>query len=542
MSRFKKDYNSFLIETNMSIHKITRLDANKLYDKVFLDYDAVTMRELCLTDLFFLLTRGCKRKDMNNDWCYARCREVEANPDGYLDLWAREHFKSSIITFGLTIKDILNNPELTICILSHTNPIAKAFLNQIKREFEVNTFLQNLFPEVLYKNPSKEAPRWSLDAGIIIKRKGNPKESTIEASGLVDGQPTSKHYNILIYDDVVTRESVSTPEMIEKVTEAFSLSLNLGGQNCKRRYIGTRYNHADTYKTIMDRGTAIPRIYPATKDGTIEGEPVLLTKEALLDKLRDMGSYVFASQLLQNPTADKAMGFKQEWIEYYDIIRRAEKWNIYILVDPASEKKKNNDYTVITVIGLGQDKNYYLLDAVRDRLNLTERTTKLFDLVRRWNPLSVGYEKYGMQADIEHIKYVQEQEGYRFNIVPLGGQMGKLDRIRRLVPLFENKRFYLPRRLLYVGQDMKGYDFISQFVGEYIDFPVSAHDDMLDCVARITDETLMAVFPQVMETIPLNVPIDNQVYDPLSLKVVPANTNYVPNRNSQTFREAITRR
>ena len=41
----------------------------------------------------------------------------------------------------------------------------------------------------------------------------------------------------------------------------------------------------------------------------------------------------------------------------------------YILVDPASEKKKDNDYTAMVVIGLGADDNYYILDIVRDRLN-----------------------------------------------------------------------------------------------------------------------------------------------------------------------------
>lgn len=476
------------------------------------------MRTLCLNDLFFLLTIGCKRKDLNRDWLYARCREVEANPDGHLDLWAREHYKSSIITFGKTIQDILNDPESTIGIFSHTRPIAKAFLVQIKREFEINTFLQNLFPEVLYKNPAKESSRWSLDDGIIVKRKSNPKESTIEAWGLVDGQPTSKHYSILVYDDVVTRESVSTPEMIAKVTEAFGLSLNLAGKDCRKRYIGTRYHHADTYKTIMERGTATPRIYPATEDGTIEGKPVLLTRQQLDEKLRDMGSYVFASQLLQNPTADKAQGFRLEWLMYYDLLRKADKWNIYILVDPASEKKKSSDYTVIAVIGLGLDNNYYLLDAVRDRMNLTERTKTLFSLVRKWHPLSVGYEKYGMQSDIEHIKYVQEQEGYRFNIVELGGSMPKNDRIRRLVPIFEQRRFYLPRRLIYVGHDSKAYDFVKKFVDEeFLDFPVSGHDDMLDCASRIVDEALAASFPKHLEEIPLNIPLVQEVYDPFVL-------------------------
>jgi hypothetical protein len=32
--------------------------------------------------------------------------------------------KSTIITFGLTIQDVLNNPELTVCNFSHTRGIA----------------------------------------------------------------------------------------------------------------------------------------------------------------------------------------------------------------------------------------------------------------------------------------------------------------------------------------------------------------------------------------------------------------------------------
>jgi hypothetical protein len=55
------------------------------------------------------------------------------------------------------------------------------------------------------------------------------------------------------------------------------------------------------------------------------------------------------------------------------------------------------------VIGLAPDENFYLLDAVRDRLNLTERGDKLFGMHRKWRPERVGYEKYGMQADIEYI-------------------------------------------------------------------------------------------------------------------------------------------
>jgi predicted DNA-binding protein YlxM (UPF0122 family) len=88
----------------------------RLYAEVLEKKDTEAMRRLCKEDLFFLIFIACKRRDINKQWIYDRCREVEEHPDGYLDLWAREHYKSTIITFGKTIQDILNDPETTIGI------------------------------------------------------------------------------------------------------------------------------------------------------------------------------------------------------------------------------------------------------------------------------------------------------------------------------------------------------------------------------------------------------------------------------------------
>lgn len=456
-------------------------------------------KHLAKTDLFFLLWFLCARKDMFKPWVLERCREVQKSPNGHLDLWAREHYKSTIITFGLTLQTILNDPEITIGIFSHTRPIAKGFLRQIKRELEANHLLIKLFPEVLYERPAKEAQKWSEDEGIVVKRKGNPKESTVEAWGLVDGQPIGKHYRVRIYDDVVTPASVTTPDMINKTTEAWELSSNLGVEGGIARYIGTRYHFNDTYRLMMQRGVVAPRIHPATRDGSATGEPVLMSKEELAKRRREQGSFVFASQMLLNPIADEAQGFKRDWIVWHKDAQGGGM-NKYILVDPASEKKKGSDFTAMWVIGLGPDENYYVLDVVRDRMNLTERADILFRLHKKHKPLRVGYEKYGMMADIEHIRYRMARESYHFDIVELGGQQPKNDRIRRLIPLFENRRIFLPESRYYTGYDGRTQDLIEVFLSEeYEAFPVGIHDDMLDAMARILEEDLGCVFPQIIE-------------------------------------------
>ncbi|WP_282456912.1 hypothetical protein, partial [Mycoplasmopsis arginini] len=120
------------------------------------------------------------RVDALHPWLYARCREVEKDPDNYLDLWAREHYKSSIITFAGTIQEIIRDPEITIGIFSHTKGVALKFWQQIKQELESNQLLVRAFPEIFYANPTKDSPRWSDQKGLCVKRKTNPKEATIE--------------------------------------------------------------------------------------------------------------------------------------------------------------------------------------------------------------------------------------------------------------------------------------------------------------------------------------------------------------------------
>ena len=438
-------------------------------------------------------------------WILERCREVQENPDGYLDLWSREHYKSTIITFGKTIQDLLNDSNRTFGIFSHTRPMAKDFLRQIKREFETNTWLKKAFPDVLWEKPERDAPKWSEDEGIILRRGSNPKEASVEAWGVVDGQPIGKHFWGLVYDDIVVKQSVTTPEMLQKTSEMMELSYSLGSDGGVRRAIGTRYHFNDAYRTMIDRESFAARIRLATHDGTMTGNLAIWSRELLQEKRRDFGPYTFACQIMQNPVADDVMGFKREWMQFYDEepAEIRESLNVYLLVDAANSKKKGSDYTVIWAIGLGGDQNAYVLDILRDRLNLTERAEKIMELHRKWKPIAVRYESYGMQGDVEHIQHVQKSNRYRFNIDIVGGQTPKNDRIRRLMPWYENGRFYFPKTLIYRDYEGVARDMVGIFLeDEFVAFPVSVHDDMLDSQARLLEPDLPLSWPKGEKTDP----------------------------------------
>jgi len=448
-----------------------------------------TYRELCRNDLFFLLHFGLERTDVNHPWIVERIREAERNRADTLDLWAREHYKSTIRTYAQPLQDLIRNPEERIAIFSHTRPIAKGFLRQIKQTLESDVPLKRWFPDVFYRDPKKQAPKWSEDDGIMVKRRSTAKEASIEAWGLVDGQPTSKHFTIRIYDDVVTKESVTTPEQIKKTLEAYELSHSLGTDGGIKRVVGTHYHFADLYMTLRKKPGYKVSVHPATHDGKETGTPVLLSRERLNELRREQGVYVFSCQQLLNPVADENQTFRLEWLNYYG--RLPSPLNKYLLVDPANEKKETSDYTVMAVIGVSASEDYFLVDMVRDRLNLTERWYALRNLWLEHRPLRVGYEKYGKDADISYMKEKQRKESIYFAITPLGGQMKKEDRIRRLVPLFEEGRFWLPERMVKDSRDL-----IKEFVEEeYVPFPYCVHDDMLDCIARIMEADMAVCAP-----------------------------------------------
>lgn len=463
------------------------------------------VRALCLNDLYYLLVKVCGRKDMlpcknrpgfvDNQFMFNRCREVETNPDGYLDLWGREHGKSSIVTFGLTIQDILKDPEVTFGLFSHTRPIAKAFLRQIMREFAENRVLQAAFPDILYADV-RMYQKFSEDDGIIVKRKTNPNMATIEAWGLVDGQPTSKHFQKLLYDDIVVQGSVSNPEMIQKTMTALEQSYNLGvTPGGVRRFVGTRWHFNDAYRTITDRQTVELRSYPGKIGGTEDGKSIYWDEETHLQKRRDMGPYTYAAQILLNPKADAMQGFKREWLREYKNLKN-DKLNWYLLVDAASSKKKGSDYTSMWAVGLGTDQNYYCIPLVRDRLNLKERSDALFAAHREYKPKQTRYEKYGLMSDIEHMQSRMELENYRFRIEEVAGQTSKTDRIKRLLPLFEAGRIWIAKSRYVTDWQKIPVDLIHAFIEEeYMAFPVGLHDDMLDALSRIAEPDLKLVWP-----------------------------------------------
>lgn len=440
------------------------------------------MRHLCKTDIYFLSFFVLDQDFYYNDFAFDFCRKISENP---WQLWlvARGHLKSLTITVAHNIQLILNNPDIAIAIPSYNMKTAKSFVRQIKIILESNALLKGLFPEILYSNPSTQSPKWSEQEGLVVKRKTTRKEPTVMGFGLVDGQATGYHFDVLSFDDVVTQDSVTSPEMIQKTTERWQLSDNIGMPSTMKKYCGTRYHYFDTYAEVQ-KVTPTTTI-PATDNGEIDGNPVFLTREELDKKLADQGRYIFSAQMLLKPVAREDQKFRMEDFRYYDELPRL---NYYIAVDPANTQSKKSDYTAMLVFGFSEDRKVYLVDGVHDKLDLGQRYRTLKALNERYKPFIIGYERYGLQADIDFFRMENAKTNYYMPITEVGGGVSKEDRILRLQALFETKDLLFPRHLRYTqlwnGEQV---DIVNNIQVELLAFPFSEHDDLSDCLSRCYD-------------------------------------------------------
>lgn len=443
------------------------------------------VRELAKKDLFFLCYYLMDMDYIDNDFAYNFCAEIDKKCFGRMWICAREHYKSTFISFAFVIQCLLRNPEERIGIYAYNANLAESCLVKIRTELEINAKLKYYFDDIFYEDPQKQSPMWRNDA-ILVKRNSRAREASIECSGLITGQKTGRHYTIGVYDDCVTPDSVLTSDAINHTIKTWQISLNtLTSENLRYVVVGTYYHFDDLYSHIKKNDIMEVIEQPCVDE---EGKPVLLTREALEFKRKSMGSAVFASQMMCDPKEARKDTFKREWIRPW-LGQNFNGLNIYVFVDPAGDKGRKRDYTAIWTIGFSSDGNYLVIDLIRDKLSLKQRISTLFSIHRSYHPLMIFYEKVGMQADIDAIYLAQESRNYRFDIFPIKSTISKDLRIQTLTAPLENGKFYFPPHCYHknwMGEDEDMLDTF--FIDEFDKYPFCQHDDAIDSLAMTQEK------------------------------------------------------
>jgi len=488
-------------------------------EKAPLEEGAHLFRAACVNDFYFFV-RHCLslgqlkcndpwlkewygRPWFDHRWLFDRCRELQAEPDGKLDLWPRFHFKTSLITQSLTLWDFLPNPDLKVGIGTYkVDTTGEAMVTQMKLECERNEKMKWHFPYLFYWDPEKESPEWTM-AKFRFKQSGNPKEPSVMIFSVIGALPTSFHFDVIVLDDMVTERSIDSADAIEKTTEGWRRTAGIGGDATRRRNVGTHWAHNDTYRYMLDAGAAELRYHDVFLQDT--EIPVLRSKEWVfgdgtpqnIGQRLIMGPKNFAAQIRNRPSLGTVHAFEPSWLRYYERppAELMQKVRRYLLID-TSASRSGDDYNVLMVIGLMRgipQPNIYLLDMEQDQMNLATLTDKIFELVEKWRPQWSIIEQVGAVRDIEHMRMAMQDRGFSFRLQPYDPRVVKENRIERLQIPFEQGRIYLPRNL-WKMRDGRKTDLVAAFLHEQFNVWTPSggadRDDVLDTLS-------MAVAPEL---------------------------------------------
>lgn len=485
------------------------------YMRIFRDIQAKklpdrdTFAQLIKTDLFFIVyfVAGWEdgKSSGNKPFIAEQCRMLdECEGTGTVDVWSREHGKSTCITIGMTVKRIVNNPECTTAIFSYKKPAAEKFLDSIRKILEL-PIMKWAFPKILYDNPSTQAPSWSLQGGIRVKRQNTTRrEHTVEAFGLVEGMPTGGHFDHRIYDDVETDDMAQNPDQLQLCYDKLMMSRNLGREGGTEQIIGTYYSHCGVLvklgekKDIHGNQMYRVRIFPGTSDGTINGAPVFFSQAYLDSKKTDHG---FSTQILCNPTPQHDAKLK---FESFLPVKRADLPSNRIkivIIDPAGDKdvqsgNKNDRWAMLCLgvkpvmddLGLS---DVYLEDGIYGELGSAESQDAGCTIYMRNGRISMlGVERVGTDSAWLHIKNALAARGRYLELKKpgkFGGNLMLLSPAGRSKnkKIIDNLSWPLNNSKLHVVDDLDP-DILAALKNECEKFPFF-HVDLLDALAYLYD-------------------------------------------------------
>ena len=402
-----------------------------------------------------------------------------------LQLAPRGFGKSTILTVARTVYEIVRNPNIRILFASNTQIQSEMFLREVKA-----LLASENVERIFGKFQTNE--KWDAREILVAPRTTTARESTVTCVG-VGGPVASRHYDLLIGDDLVDEENARTEGQREKTkTWFYKVFMPCVLDENSRVYLhGTRYHPLDLYGYLIENEyKGHSQIIPAIAEDGSTPWPERFSLEWLEEKRRQSGTAIFNSQYQNDTALMRGNIFRQEWFRYYNTEPDWSKMQHFIGCDPAatkrdalvSEDRPHGDWWTICV-GASQSVyqnasgDIHVRELWRDRCTKDAYLKKLVELNKKYRPTAVGIEAVAAQ---EYL--VQDAE----RLMPVRRIDRTVDKVARaywLQPLFENRQILFPDKSIRHGDWQALED-------ELLLFPQGEHDDLFDALQTMCDVAL----------------------------------------------------
>lgn len=433
--------------------------------------------------------------------------------DNQLVLLPRDHKKSRCIAYRVAW-EITKNPSTTILYVSATADLAEKQLKFIKDILTSDEY-RFYWPEMVSASDNGRE-RWTADEISVDhpKRKlERVRDATVKAAGITSNL-TGLHCNVACLDDLVVPNNAYTETGRNQVKSLYSQLASIQTTGAKEWVVGTRYHPNDLYKDLMEM---VEFYFDEKSEDDVEAtvyetfERVVETNGEFLwpkqrrtdgktfgfddrELARKKAKYLdvtqFYAQYYNNPNSVETQQIDKGKFQYYsreNIENVSSVWyvgdkalTVYAAMDFAYSMHNTADFTVIMVVGVDEDSNYYILDIERFKTNkISQMYTKAEAIYRKWKFKKMRAEAVGAQRLIiqqfkEHMR--SQQVVFSVDEYYPPPSMNKAERIAAtLEPRYSNNMIWH-----YKGGNC-------QILEEELVFANSEHDDIKDCLAACID-------------------------------------------------------
>lgn len=411
-----------------------------------------------------------------------------------LGLLPRYHGKSRVGTVAYCMWRLYCDPDLRILIISEIWDNARDMLAMIKDLYYEITECKDTELHYIYAimGEWEKKGSWTQDKITVKPRVRKGTDPSIMTAGM-EREVTSKHFDLVICDDLLGETNTKTKDQLKKSIKHFSSLTEVGDveQDKVTTYIiwGTTWDYNDLYAMIINKMKTRfdilklrcwddEKCADPTRTLFPEKFPLTYLKEVYKDKMSIGDPDSFYKQYLNEPLPEQARVFKPEYIQYFDLSEvEKRKLTVVITVDPALSENEWSDNTAIVAVGLDKLGRRYVLDYYKFKESDPAKVVGfIIKMARRfWQNkthtlLTVGIERGALKNTLEpHILKFANWMPYE----PLAHMnQNKTHRIiNSLQPFVITKRIYLQRWM---------HDLIDQMVR----FPkANIEKDVLDALA-----------------------------------------------------------
>ncbi len=460
----------------------------------------------CNAFIEYAFTDADTGEPIRQAWFHRELQAAFEKPEHRFGLYVlpRDHGKTTQVE-AYCLWRLGNNPNLRIKIVCASDDKAKERLFTLIQHLEHNPMVTEVFP---WLKPA-DVGDWTKHK-IVVSRDYIMRDASVEALGVMS-TATGGRADLLIGDDVVDRRNaLEQPKLRETIKVAWDADwVNLLEPSGQVIYICTLWHTADlTHRLLQNAEYAIMR-YDVAEDLSPLW-PEKWPREALEARRRAIGPREFDRGFRNIALSGEVAHVKPEWIHYWKVPPNLSNLIIFQAHDPSTGKGSDYFGTVTIGVDLGseiggggpanevksdslpatENKGYralssetesqrsralriYVLTAFHGLYTHLAQVEIIKTSALEWRPFKIGVEYTSFSGLVQYL-----EETTLLDIVPLKPRLSKSLRLQAITP-------YLERGMVLFNPALNPASIpnpleLGDLVTELLQFPLGAHDDVLD--------------------------------------------------------------